>query len=149
MTDSSWFFLYTPIPYLIVMYLAAYRRDLGRIARRIHDRASKREWRSVCEYLGLIGTDVREPAGWPCSASLIPSVLLTTLVSRSGTLSPARFSWYYLCLLQSVAALALLVLLIRITGPLPFRPYRDVLPFPRLGTRIRHLREQKGTGSKP
>jgi hypothetical protein len=149
LTDSSWFFLYTPIPYLIVMYLAAYRRDLGRIARRIHDRASKREWWSICEYLGLVGTDVREPARRPWRSPLFLAVLLTFLISFSWTVIFVRFSWYYLCLLQTVAALPLLLLLIRITGPLPFRPYRDVLPFPRLGSRIRHLKKLKEAETTP
>jgi len=148
MADSSWFFLYTPIPYLMAMYLVAYRRDLSMIARQVQDRASKRDWWWVCRYLALIGPGAKEPTKRPWSALLFAS-LLTSLISISWAVIPTHFSWYYLCLLQTVAALPLLLLLIRITGPIPFRPYRDVLPFPRLGTRIRHLKELKETGATP
>jgi len=40
-----------------------------------------------------------------------------------------------------VAAALPIFILIRIywAGPFPFKPYRDVLPYPRLGTRVRNL----------
>ncbi len=148
MTDPGWLFLYTPIPYLVVMYLAAYRHDLGRIASRIQDRATKRDWWSVCNYLGLVSTDHRKPPRMPWKYPIFLAVLLTFLVSFTWIVIP-HFTWYYLCLFQSVGALPLLVGLTRITGPVPFRPYRDVLPFPRLGTRTRPLKESKRAGSTP
>lgn len=147
MTDPSWLFLYTPIPYLTVTYLLVYRRDFGRIARRFQDGATKREWWSVCKYLDLVGADLRQPTKRPLKSPLILAALIASLISFSWTVIPVHFSWYHLCLLQAVAALPLILLLIRITGPVPFRPYRDVLPFPRLGTRIRHLKVLDGATS--
>jgi hypothetical protein len=149
MTDSSWLFLHTPIPYLIATYLAAYRHDLGRITRRVQDRDTKSDWWSVSNHLGLIGTDVRKPAWKPWKSPLFLSVLLTLSISFSWMAIPVQLAWYCLCLLQMMAALPALLALIRITGPVPFRPYRDVLPFPRLGTRITHLNESKRTVTSP
>jgi hypothetical protein len=149
MTDQSWLFLHTPIPYLVAMYFSAYRRDLGKTARRVQDDATKREWWSVCKYLGLIDAEVRKPARRPWGSPLFLATLLTLSISLSWIVMPTHFSWYYLCVLQMVAALPLLLVLVRITGPIPFRSYRDVLPFPRPGTRIRHLKGLKGTGTSP
>ncbi len=149
MTDSGWLFLYTPIPYLVAMYLAAYRHDLGRIASRVQDRATKRDWWSVCNHLGLVSTDIGEPTRRPWKSPIFPAVLLTFLISYSWTVIPIHLTWYYLFMLQMAGALPLLLGLTKITGPFPLRPYRDVLPYPRLGTRIRHLEESKRTRTTP
>jgi hypothetical protein len=149
MTDTYWLFLYTPIPYLTVMYLTAYRSDLGRIARRVQDHATKRDWWFVCNHLGLIGTDVKKPAQKPWKSPLFPAVLLAISISFSLIAIPVHFALYYLCLLQMMGALPVLFALTKITGPVPFGPQRDVLPFPRLGTRIAHLEELKGTVTSP
>ncbi|HEV2138498.1 MAG TPA: hypothetical protein VGR53_06620 [Nitrososphaerales archaeon] len=143
MADLSWLFLYTPIPFLAAMYLAAYRHDLGRISRPVRDRTGRMDWWLVCKYLGLIGDNVRKPGRRPWSAPIFAAALVTSLISLSWTVIPVHLSWYLLCFSQIVAALPLLLLLGRITGPVPYRPYRDVLPFPRLGTRVRHLKELK------
>jgi hypothetical protein len=147
MADTSWLFVYTPLPYLAAMYLAAYRRDLGRIARRVQDGATKREWWSVCRYLGLIDADIKKPTMRLWRSPLLVASFLALSISLLWIVIPIHFSWYYLCAMQMVAALPLLLILVRITGPIPFRPYRDVLPFPRRGTRTRHLKELKGTGA--
>jgi hypothetical protein len=149
MTDSGWLFLYTPIPYLVAMYLAAYRHDLVRISSRVQDRATKRDWWSVCNHLGLVSTGIGEPSRRPWKSPIFFAALLTFLISFSWIVTPIRFTWYDLCMLQMVGAMPLLLGLTKITGPVPFRPYRDVLPFPRLGTRIRHLKESKRTGTTP
>jgi hypothetical protein len=138
MVDLSWLFLYTPIPYLAAMFLSAYRHDLNRISRPIRDGAGRREWWSVCKYLDLIDADVRKPRRRPGKALI--SAPATFIISLSWIVIPAHLSWYHLCFLQALAALPLLLLLGRITGPVPHRPYRDVLPFPRMGTRLRHLK---------
>ncbi|HEV2226235.1 MAG TPA: hypothetical protein VGR56_05450 [Nitrososphaerales archaeon] len=150
MADPSWLFLYTPIPYLAAMYLAAYRNDLGRISRPIRDRAGRREWWLVCRYLDMIGADVRKLGRSPWKSPLFVTALAASLVSLSWFVIPVHLSWYHFCFLQTLAALPLLLLLGRITGPVPYRPYRDVLPFPRLGTRVKHLKESKNrTGAWP
>src|SRR2546427_12860511 len=48
-----------------------------------------------------------------------------------------------LCALQACSALPLFLILHRRLGSLPYKPYRDFLPYPRLGTRIRHLKKRK------
>lgn len=149
MADLGWIFLLTPIPYLVAMYVARYRHDLGRLAKHVQDRASKRDWWSVCNHLGLISTDIGKPTWRPWKSPTLLAVLLTLLISFSRIVIPIHLTWYYLCLLQMVGALPMLLRLTRITGPVPFRPYKDVLPFPRLGTRIRHLKESNQTGTTP
>lgn len=139
MADLSWLFLYTPIPYLATMYVVAYKNDLGRISRPIRDRAGRREWWLVCRYLDLIGADVRKPGRKPWYTPLLVAALATSMLSLSWTVIPVHLSWYHLCFLQILAALPMLLLLGIITGPVPYRMYRDVLPYPRMGTRLRHL----------
>ena len=143
MVGSDWLFLYSPIPYLIVMYIAAYRHDLGRLTRPFRDRASLEDWWSVCRYLGLTGEDVKKPVRRPWKSLLLVAASGTSVVSLSWTLIPVHLAWYYLCLLQIIASMPLTLFLVRTTGPVPFRPLRDVLPFPRLGTRVRHLKEKQ------
>jgi len=53
---------------------------------------------------------------------------------------PLQLAWYELCGLQAIAALPFFLLLVSVFGPFPCKPYQDFLPFPRLGTRVRHLR---------
>ena len=80
----------------------------------------------------------------PWKSLLLIAASVTSVISLSWAWIPVHLAWYYLCLLQIVAGIPLTLFLVRTTGPVPFRPLRDVLPFPRLGTRVRHLK--KGTG---
>jgi hypothetical protein len=145
MVASSWFFLYTPVPYLVAIYLAAYRHDLFRVARPVRDIAGRKEWWSVCTYLGLVSANVREPKRRLWKSPLFWTALVCLSISVSWAVVRVPLAWYYLCLIQAIAALPPFILLARTIGPVPFRPYRDVLPFPRLGTRIRHLKGPKRT----
>ena len=146
MFDTSWLFLVTPLPYLPAMYFVAYRHDLGRLVKPFHDLApTKANWYAVCKTLELVGTDVKPPASPPMGGAR-NLVLLTASASVFvvSTLISQALPWYYLCGLQAFVALPLfVVLVVNRTGPFPFRPYRDVLSYPRLGTRVRHLRNKE------
>ena len=146
MPDIGWVFLYTPVPYLGAMYFVAYRHDLARLVRPFHDaRPARVNWFAVCKTLGLVGDDLKPPAGGPVGGAR-NLVLLTVSVSvfAVSIFTSQVLPWYYLCSLQTFVALPLFVgLVVNRTGPLPFKPYRDTLPYPRLGTRVRHLGRAK------
>ncbi len=61
MTDSNWLFLYTPIPYLIAMYFAAYRHDLARLVKPFRDGASASEVHHIDQLLELVKTRIGSP----------------------------------------------------------------------------------------
>jgi len=139
-------FLYTPIPWIAGMYVTAYRHDLTRIARPLRDHSSRKDWWSVCLYLGLISASVPKPKESPWKVTLFIVVIASSLISLVWLVITIPLAWYYLCALQAAAALPLFLLLVSVAGPIPFRPYRDVLPYPRLGTRVRHLKRRKTEG---
>ena len=125
MTDPGRLFLNTPLPYLGAMYFLAYRHDLGIIARPFHDLSDSSEWYAVFKRLDLGGT----------------RNLLLAVVSIAIYVVPIFTSFllagHYRCATQAAVAMPLFVLLVtNRTGPSPFRPYRNVLPCPRLGNRI-------------
>ena len=141
MTDSGWLFLNTPLPYLAAMYFLAYRHDLGRIARPFHDLSNSSEWHAVFKRLGLAGTDLKSPKR-PLLGGTRNLVLAvaSSVVYAFSVLASFSLAWYFLCAIQAAVAVPLFMLLVtNRTGPFPFRPYMDVLPYPRLGTRIRDL----------
>jgi hypothetical protein len=122
------------------MCFAAYRRDLARLFRPFRDHACPVDWQSVCDYLGLAGegTKVADDGRW-----LLPQLLLicsSAVISRLQWFIPLPPAWFYMIAVQIAAALPIFIF-IRLywAGPFPFKPYRDVLPYPRLGTRVRHL----------
>lgn len=142
MVDFGAVFLYTPFPWLVTMYLVAFRHDIGRFARPLRDSASLTEWWSVCRQLRLID----EKAGMPPDnlgrwswAALIATILISFL----WALVPFSLSWYELACLQAAAALPLFLVLASNFGPLPYKPYKDFLPYPRRGTRVRHIERRK------
>jgi hypothetical protein len=145
MLDTGWLFLYTPIPYLTAMYLVAYRHDLGRLAKPFRDLSSESEWYSVCKRLGLAGAEFRQPSKPPMGSNRNLLLFISSLAvySVSGYAS-LLLAWFYLCALQALVAVPLFILLVtNWTGPFPFKPYRDVLPYPRLGTRVRDFGRRK------
>jgi len=141
MVDSNWLFLYTPIPYLVVMYFVAYRHDLTRLVKPFRDRTGSREWWSVCEHLGLVTAEVQPPPKPFMRASRnLLLVVASVVICAIPFLFPSPLSWYFACAAQAAAAVPLFITIImNWTGPFPFKLYRDVLPYPRLSSRVRHL----------
>jgi hypothetical protein len=148
LTDSGWLFLNTPLPYLGAMYFLAYRHDLGRIVEPFHDLSSNSEWHAVFKHLDL-GTDLKSPKRPPLGSTRnLPLVVASLVIYAASVFASLFLAWYFLCAIQAAVAVPLFALLVtNRTGPFPFRPYRDVLPYPRLGARIRDLSGRKE--SKP
>ena len=139
MTDPGWFFLYTPAPWLALMYVVAYRHDLSRIARPFRDSGDLRAWWSVCVYLNLIPAEAPEPPRKIWRTGPFIAVLAALPVSLLWLTPIASWVWYYLALLQVASALFLFLGLANRIGRFPAKPYSDTFPYPRLGSRIRHL----------
>jgi len=139
--DSAWLFLYTPLPWLAVMYIVAYRHELARLAKPFKDRTGLNEWWSVCAHLGLIKAEaVRRSERAVRSGSLFTVLAIVGLDLIPALVHPP-LEWYFLMILQGASSLVLFLILMNRIGPPPAKPYSDVLPYPRLGTRIRHLRK--------
>ncbi len=149
MTDSGWLFLNTPLPYLGAMYFLAYRHDLGRIARPFRDLSNSSEWHAVFKRLDMAGTGLKSPKRTLLGGTRnLVLAVASSVVYAFSVFASFLLTWYFLCAIQAAVAVPLFMLLVtNRTGPFPFRPYKDVLPYPRLGTRIRDLGERKE--SKP
>jgi len=145
MIGFGWFFMYTPLPWLVILYVAAYRHDLGRIARPLRDSASPTDWWRVCAYLGLKGASTERPTWKPWRWPSFIALPASFVVSLLWLFIPLPDAWYYLCLTQVCSALPLVILLRIRLGPFPHKPFKDLLPFPRLGSRTRHVQRRKGT----
>lgn len=134
-------FLYTPIPYFGALILFLYRHDLSRLRRPFRDDGTPRLWWAVLDHLGLLTpeqstrTPSRRREFLPYAVFLAVSISL----SLSWTLRAFPFLWYYLVIVQGIAGIVLSAAAIRYFGSPPRRPYVDVLTFPRLGSRLRHI----------
>ncbi len=144
MNALAWLFVYTPFPWFGTLYTVAYRYELSRIARPFVDGSSPATWWSVCTHLGLIPADAPRPVTRLRIASYFLAITAAGLVSVLWIMKFIPLVWYYVTILQVASALILFFVLVHHIGPLPRRPYRDVLPYPRLGTRIRHLKKADG-----
>ena len=151
MPDFRWLFLDTPFPYLVAMYFVAYRHDLGRLLKPFHDRSTAWDWYQVCERLDLISSDVTAPSRSLLGDARNLVLIFASLVIYAGSgYASLLLPWYYLCAIQTAVAVPLFLLIVlNRTGPFPFKPYRDVLPYPRLGTRVRDLGDRKERKSRP
>jgi hypothetical protein len=143
LSEITWLFVYTPLPWFAAMYIVAYKHDLGRAAKPFNDRSDPAAWWSVCRYLGLIGPDAPRPARRPWRSMPLLAVLAIVGVAVSLPFVHVASGWYYLVVLQAALALALFLELVSRIGPLPARPYKDILAYPRLGTRVRHLMKRR------
>jgi hypothetical protein len=131
---------YSPFPYWIGSVLAIYRHDLSRLFHPVRDNGSLRNWWYVLGYLGLLGHDAASRPS--VNNDALPYVVYSVgavIASLSWLFRLFPPSGYYLVLIQAVSGLLLTTATMRYLGPPPRRPYVDVLRYPRLGSRVRHL----------
>jgi hypothetical protein len=144
-------FLYFPISYWGAFVLVLYRHDFSKLFHPFRDDGSLRNWWSVLNYLGLLGAEnaTRRPSR---SGELLPYLVylsIATGVSLSWVLGLFSPVWYYLIIVQGVSGIVLTAATMQYLGPPPRRPYVDVLRYPRLGSRIRHLRKVPVSNRSP
>jgi len=134
-------FLYTPVPYWGMLVLVLYRHDLSRLFHPFKDDGSPIKWWSVLNHMSLLGTaqSARRPRN---IRRVLPHLVLFAIaaaVSLSWTFHLFPPSYYYLIIVQGISAIILTASAMRYLGQPPRRPYVDVLRYPRLGSRTRHL----------
>jgi hypothetical protein len=134
-------FLYTPIPYFGAFILFLYRHDLSRLRRPFRDDGSPRLWWVVLDHLGLLTPEqsIRIPSRRREFLPYGVFVAASLSLSLSWTLRTFPHLWYYLVIVQGIAGIVLSAAAMRYFGSPPRRPYVDVLTYPRLGSRLRHI----------
>jgi hypothetical protein len=140
MNPGAPIFLYTPFPYWGVFVLVLYRHDLSRLFHPFRDDGSPINWWSVLNHLDLL--DPEKATRKPARRDYLPYLVylaVSSAVSLSWVLRLFPPIWYYLIIVQGVSAIVLTAGTLQYCGPPPRRPYVDVLRYPRLGSRIRHL----------
>jgi hypothetical protein len=145
--------MYSPVLQFFIIYLAAYRHEVGRFLRPFHEHASINDWRKVLNALGVEA--ILPEKGPECDSDkrLILSFGITVILSVSITLTmvfalqkipqlPPSFMVALPILFQFIPASYFFAFICKwYFGPLPNPPKRMLLCYPRLGSRIRHLME--------
>ncbi len=139
MNPAEAVFLYLPIPYWTAFLLLLYRHDLSRLTQPVRDDGSLGNWWAVLSHLGLLDAGVHRPSR---KKEVLPCVIYLSIsagVSLSWTFRIFPLVWYSLIIVQGVSGIVLTAATMQYLGTPPRRPYVDVLRYPRLGSRIRHL----------
>ena len=140
MSPAEGIFLYLPFPYWSVFVLVLYRHDLSRLFHPFRDDGSPIKWWSVLNHMGLLGTGkAARPRSMRGVLPYLALFAVSAVVSLSWTFRLFPPSYYYLIIVQGISAIILAASTIQYLGQPPRRPYVDVLRYPRLGSRIRHL----------
>ena len=138
-------FLYLPIPYWAAFLLLLYRHDLSRLFRPVKDDGSLRNWWSVLSHLGILDAGVRRPGRTREILHYAVYLSISAGVSFSWTLRIFPQHWYFLIVVQGTSGIILTAATMQYLGTPPRRRYADVLRYPRLGSRIRHLPRARPT----
>jgi hypothetical protein len=141
MNPAEDLFLYTPTPYFTAFVIVLYRHDLSRLRRPFRDGGTLRNWWLVLNTLGLLSPE--QCSQMPSRRREFLPYLVFLSVSLGLSLSWALrlfpLLWYYLVFAQGIAGIILTAATMQYLGSPPRRPYVDVLRYPRLGSRLRHL----------
>jgi hypothetical protein len=132
-------FLYLPLPYWAAFVLLQYKNDLSRLMHPVRDEGSLRNWWSVLRSLGLLDAGPPRPSTKNEILPYVICILVSTGLSLSWMLRIFPSLWYYPVVVQGISGIVLTAATMRYLGTPPRRPYVDVLRFPRLGSRVRHL----------
>jgi hypothetical protein len=132
-------FLYLPIPYWAAFALLLYRHDLSRLLHPVRDDGSLRNWWAVLSYLGILDKGPHRPSRKKEILPYVVCLLVSAGVSLSWTLRVFPLVWYCLIIVQGVSGIVLTAATVQYLGAPPRRPFVDMLRYPRLGSRIRHL----------
>jgi hypothetical protein len=139
MNPAEGVFLYSPVPYWVAFVLLLYRHDLSRLRHPFRDGGAPKDWWVVLNYLGLLDEGTPKPS---TLREILPYVLYLSIsagVSLSWILRAFPPFLYYLIIVQGISGIVLTAATMQYLGNPPRRPFVDVLRYPRLGSRIRHL----------
>jgi len=132
-------FLYLPIPYWAAFLMLLFRHDPSRLFHPARDDGSLRNWWAVLSHLGILDAGVRRPSRTREILLYVVYLSLSAGVSLSWTLGIFPNLWYFLVVVQGTSGIILTAATMQYLGTPPRRPYADILRYPRLGSRIRHL----------
>jgi hypothetical protein len=145
--------MYSPVLQFFMIYLAAYKHEVGRFLRPFYEHASINNWRKVMKAFGVkailpekgpeYGSDKRFILSFGITVILSVSITLTMVFALQMIPSlPPLFRVALPILFQFIPASYFFAFISRwYLGPLPNQPRRMLLRYPRLGSRIRHLME--------
>jgi hypothetical protein len=139
MNPAEVVFLYLPIPYWVAFALLLYRHDLSRLLHPFREDGSLRNWWAVLSKLGILDKGARRPSRKKEILPYVVCLLVSAGVSLSWTLRVSPLVWYYFIIVQGISGIVLTAATVQYLGAPPRRPFVDVLRYPRLGSRIRHL----------
>jgi hypothetical protein len=147
--------LYLPVFYWGAFVLLLYRHDLSRLTHPFRDRDGPRRWWSVLLSLGLLSSEqaARRPGRGREVLPILAYLLAAASLSLAWIIPVFPTTWYFLVAAQVASGLVLTMGTVWHLGPPPRRPYADMLRYPRLGSRIRHIQDppqpQRGEGRLP
>jgi hypothetical protein len=145
--------VYSPVLQFFIIYLAAYRHEVGRFLRPFRERASIDDWRKVLKVLGQEAILPEKGPEYDSDKRLILIFGIAVILSMTITLTmvfalqkipqlPPLFGVAIPILFQFIPVTYCFAFISRwYLGPLPNPPKRMLLHYPRLGSRIRHLME--------
>ena len=139
MNPAEAIILYLPVPYWAAFTVVLYRHGLSRLIHPVKDNGSLRSWWSVLNHRGLLDAGTRKPNRRKEILPYVIYLLISAGVSLSWVLKAFPSVWYYLIIVQGISGIVLTAATMQYLGTPPRRPYVDVLRYPRLGSRIRHL----------
>jgi hypothetical protein len=136
-------FLYLPVFYWGAFVLLLYRHDLSRLTHPFRDRSEPRRWWSVLLSAGLLSAEQasKRPGKGKEVLPLLWCLLAASGLSLSWIIPVFPSTWYFLVAAQVASGLVLTMGTVWHLGPPPRGPYADMLRYPRLGSRIRHLQD--------
>jgi hypothetical protein len=145
--------MYSPVLQFFIIYLAAYRHEVGRFLRPFHEHAAINDWRKVMKALGVEAVLPEKGPEYDAAKKLILIFGITVILCMTIPLAmvlvlqkipslPPLFRVALPILFQFIPATYFFAFISRwYLGPLPNPPKRMLLCYPRLGSRIRHLME--------
>jgi hypothetical protein len=139
MNPAEAVFLYLPVPFWAAFVVLLYRHDLSRLTHPVRDDGSLRNWWSVLTYLGILDAGMHRPSRRKETLPYVVYLSISAGVSLSWIFRIFPLVWYYLIIVQGISGIVLTAATMQYLGTPPRRPYVDVLRYPRLGSRVRHL----------
>ncbi|MDG6989475.1 MAG: hypothetical protein JRN21_09210 [Nitrososphaerota archaeon] len=140
-------FLNTPAPYLLMFYVIVYRHDLGRYHHPFRDHDTPRDWVLVFRKIGVVPKDQPAQAYGTDALKIFPVVFLGLFIWWLGPFL-AFGVWYQAIVAQLLSAIVLMSAITRSLGPSANIARRDHMRYPRLGSRVLHLRGDTEPGEK-
>ena len=139
MNPAEAVFLYLPVPFWAAFVVLLYRHDLSRLTHPVRDDGCLRNWWSVLTYLGILDAGMHRPSRRKETLPYVVYLSISAGVSLSWIFRIFPLVWYYLIIVQGISGIVLTAATMQYLGTPPRRPYVDVLRYPRLGSRVRHL----------